>query len=122
VKGEPVLSEPGTDLMRCGALLADELRASQEEDPGRALERCAVYDAGSRAFDVPCYLEDVRGYWTALGGLARKGLTLAEALAERWPDGHPYAGARDAEALSRICEARLAVLAAPVREPVAEAR
>lgn len=76
---------PGTDLIRRGALLAPELELSQYESPAYALERCAIYDAGSRAFDVPRYVEDVREYWTQVAAFAAGGWTLAEALRERWP-------------------------------------
>ncbi len=76
---------PGTDLIRREALLAPELEASQLALPSAILERCAIYDAGSRAFDVPAYVEDVLDYWRKVRSLARYGLTLADALAERWP-------------------------------------
>ncbi len=76
---------PGTDLIRRGALLAPELEASQWERLSYPLERCAIYDAGSRAFDIPGYLKDLRGYWRDVGQLAEQGLSLGEALAERWP-------------------------------------
>jgi hypothetical protein len=80
---------PGTDLVRRDALMAPELEASQYEHPSRPLERCVVYDAGSRAFDIPTYLEDLLAYWHQVAGLARAGLTLADALLERWPEADP---------------------------------
>jgi hypothetical protein len=76
---------PGTDLVRRGCLLAPEFEASQHEAVAYPLERCTVYDAGSRAFDIPCYVEDVVGYWRQVAALAEGGFTLAEALDERWP-------------------------------------
>lgn len=81
---------PGTDLVRRGCLLAPEFEASQLEAAAYPLERCTIYDAGSRAFDIPCYVEDVAGYWRQVAGLAEGGFTLGEALEERWP-GHDYA-------------------------------
>lgn len=102
---------PGTDLVRLDALLAPELVASQAEDPAFALERCAVYDAGSRAFDVPAYVDDVLGYWQGVAALAARGFTLAEALAERRPDA-PIPDDADAAALARLCERRIATLSA----------
>jgi hypothetical protein len=75
----------GTDLIRRGALLAPELELSQYDAPAHILERCGIYDAGSRAFDVPHYLADVRDYWQKVAGFAADGWTLAEALRERWP-------------------------------------
>jgi hypothetical protein len=76
----------GTDLVRLDALLAPELALSQFEAPAHALERCAIYDAGSRAFDLPTYRDDVLEYWTEVEKLADEGLSLEEAILERWPD------------------------------------
>jgi hypothetical protein len=78
---------PGTDLVRRGCLLAPEFEASQHESVAYPLERCTIYDAGSRAFEIPSYVEDVVSYWRQVAGLAAGGLTLAEALEERWPGG-----------------------------------
>jgi hypothetical protein len=80
---------PGTDLIRRDALLAPELEWSQYDDLSRPLERCAIYDAGSRAFDIPNYLADVLGYWRQVAALAREGMSLADAVLERWPDADP---------------------------------
>jgi hypothetical protein len=88
----------GTDLMRSPALLAPEFELSQFDSLGPPLERCVIYDGGARAFNVPGYLEDVRSYWEKMEELARGGLTLAGALAERWPAGDyelPWAGFRE---------------------------
>ena len=67
------------------ALLAPELVLSQYDEEKYTLERCAIYDAGSRSFDIPRYIDDVEEYWTELRQLALDGLTLADALDERWP-------------------------------------
>jgi hypothetical protein len=80
---------PGTDLVRWGSLVAPEYERSLYDAPAWPLERCAIYDAGSRAFDVPTYVDDVLEYWAAVAALARDGLSLADALLERWPDGGP---------------------------------
>lgn len=77
---------PGTDLVRLDALVAPELALDQWGDPGAMLERCAIYDAGSRAFDIPTYAEDVLDYWRQVGELAREGWTLADAVTERLGD------------------------------------
>ena len=76
---------PGTDLIRRGAFMTPELEASQYHEPASLLERCVIYDAGSRAFDIPHYCEDVAEYWEQVAGFAREGWTLREALEERWP-------------------------------------
>lgn len=79
---------PGTDLIRCDALLTPELEAAQLGVPSAVLERCVIYDAGSRAFDIPTYVEDVADYWRGLARHAADGLTLSQAMAERWPATH----------------------------------
>jgi hypothetical protein len=76
---------PGTDLIRRDCLLSPEFEASQYEQLSYPLERCTIYDAGSRAFDIPGYVNDVLEYWRQVAALAEQGLTLGEALAERWP-------------------------------------
>ena len=110
------IAVPGTDLVRLDALLAPELVATQAEDPAFALERCAVYDAGSRAFEVPAYLDDVLGYWQRVAVLADEGLTLAEALAERRPDAPVPVEGADAAALARLCARRIETLSALAAE------
>ena len=101
---------PGTYLVRTDALLAPAFAASQQECLAYPLERCAIYDAGSRAFDIPEYLEDVRGYWQAVAMLAEGGWTLAQALAERWPGGDARAEPDSADALAALAAERLACL------------
>ena len=76
---------PGTDLVRRDALLSPELVRSFYEDVAASLERCAIYDAGSRAFDIPSYLDDVTEYWNQVMALGRSGITLLQTLHERWP-------------------------------------
>jgi hypothetical protein len=109
---------PGTDLLRRDALLAPEFTASQFDAVTHPLERCAIYDAGSRAFDVAAYLRDVRRYWHQVAELARNGFTLEEAIAERWTADPPARWSppgrfelNSTAALSAVCEARLAALA-----------
>lgn len=86
-KAELRIGIPGTDLVRRGGLLAPELESSQYDRASYLLERCAIYDAGSRAFDIPQYAEDVVDYWRQVLALADRGWTLGEALLERWPEG-----------------------------------
>ena len=77
---------PGTDLLRHPAeALAPEFVASQAESPSYALERCTIYDAGSRAFDVDEYLRDVSDYWARVLTLASQGTTYETYLRERFP-------------------------------------
>ena len=75
----------GTDLIRSESLIAPEFEASQWDDVAYPLERCTIYDAGSRAFDVPRYIEDVLEYWEQVAELASQGLSLNEAVEERFP-------------------------------------
>lgn len=76
----------GTDLLRRDCLIAPEFAQSQAEAMPYALERCTIYDAGSRAFYVEEYLEDVRDYWEQVRGLAENGTTLSAYLKERFPE------------------------------------
>lgn len=76
----------GTDLLRKDAVMAPEFIKSQYENPSYSLERCVIYDAGSRAFWLPEYLEDVRIYWEKTLQLAEGGMTFRELLKERLPD------------------------------------
>ena len=80
---------PGTDLLRRDSLLAPEFVESQYGSPAFPLERCTIYDAGSRAFWIPEYLEDVCEYWEQILQLARGGVTFADFLKERFPELDP---------------------------------
>lgn len=79
----------GTDLVRWKADMALEFVASQYEDPAFPLQRCAIYDAGSRAFWTPEYVEDVQEYWMQCLALAETGVSFADLLAERFPGLDP---------------------------------
>jgi len=80
------ISISGTDLLRSPALLAPEFVESQYQNPAYPLERCAIYDAGSRAFWIPEYLEDVRSYWELTLELAKQGVSFQQLLGERMPE------------------------------------
>ncbi len=73
----------GTDLMRCNSLLAPEFIESNFAAPSYPIERCTIYDAGSRAFQITEYLEDVFDYWTKVLALAEK-MTFTELMTERF--------------------------------------
>ncbi len=91
----------GTDLIRLGALMAPEFVESQYESPSYPIERCTIYDAGSRAFWLCEYVEDVIGYWRQNLQFANHGMTFAELLAERFPGLDPARfGAVDLKQLS----------------------
>jgi len=79
----------GTDLLRRDALLAPDFVESQYEHPCYPLERCTIYDAGSRAFWIPSYLDDVKDYWELNLVLAQEGLSFEKLLAERLPGLDP---------------------------------
>lgn len=77
----------GTDLLRRDGILAPEFIESQYESIVYPLERCTIYDAGSRAFYISEYLEDVQEYWEEVLELAQeKGMTTEKYLQERFPD------------------------------------
>ena len=73
----------GTDLLRHPALLPPEFLLSQFETFSPSLERCVIYDGGTRSFSVPEYLEDVTGYWRKVLDLAESGVNLDEYIEER---------------------------------------
>ncbi len=77
---------PGTDLLRYPALLTPEFELSQYDGVSFLLERCTIYDGGSRSFDVAEYNGDLRDYWGKVNELAKKDFTLFNALKERWPE------------------------------------
>ena len=79
----------GTDLIRRDCIMAPEFINSQYDNPLFPLERCTIYDAGSRAFWVPEYIEDVLDYWEKTAMLARDGFTFRRLLQERCPDLDP---------------------------------
>lgn len=100
------IREPGTDLLRRGALMAPEFIESQYEDPASPLERCVIYDAGSRAFWLPEYFRDFRGYWREVLSLAEAGLRFDEYLRERCPELDAGRFSADLD-LRNICLRRL---------------
>ena len=75
----------GTDLMRCHSLLAPEFVESNYQAPSYPLERCTIYDAGSRAFQIEEYRGDVLQYWKKVLELA-KTMSFTDMLAERFPE------------------------------------
>ena len=80
------IKEIGTDLIRNGALMADEFINSQYELPYYPLERCVIYNAGARAFNVEKYIEDVIYYWEEVKQLAAQGYSFEDLLKERFPE------------------------------------
>lgn len=77
----------GTDLLRHGNDMTPDFLESQYESALYPLERCTIYDAGSRAFESRVYLEDVLEYWEAVAGFS--GVSFEEYLRERCPDLDP---------------------------------
>lgn len=75
----------GTDLIKRDALMAPEFIESQYESPYYPLERCTIYDAGSRAFLVPEYAEDLCDYWKEVLELAKNGMNFKMLVEERTP-------------------------------------
>ncbi len=75
----------GTDLLRLNSHMAPEFVESQYENPSYPLERCTIYDAGSRAFWLPEYKEDVKQYWESVLSLADSGVSFQDLLGRRFP-------------------------------------
>jgi len=72
-----------TDLIRHPALLSPEFELSQYSSIAYPLERCIIYDGGSRSFNVKKHMKEVVEYWETLN---KQDMTLEEALKERWPE------------------------------------
>ncbi len=75
----------GTDLVKLQAEMAPEFVESQYENPLYPLERCTIYDAGSRAFWLPDFIEDVCEYWKQNLELAKNGYSFEYLVKERCP-------------------------------------
>ncbi len=75
----------GTDLVRYDALMAPEFVESQYESPLYPLERCVIYDAGSRAFHPEEYVTDVEEYWRTVLKQAQQGRSFRSLVEERFP-------------------------------------
>lgn len=73
----------GTDLVKRDSEMAPEFIRSQYENASYPLERCIIYDAGSRAFWVKEYAEDVISYWKQVLELAEHGTDFSSYLKER---------------------------------------
>jgi len=98
----------GTDLLRRDSVLTPEFTKSQEANVTYALERCTIYDAGSRAFDTEEYREDVLHYWKQVQELASKGMTTEHYLKERFPEASEVLWKQARErSLGDICAERL---------------
>lgn len=97
----------GTDLLRHGYDMTPEFLESQYESPMFPVERCTIYDAGSRAFEPLAYLEDVLEYWQAVEKL--EGPSYEDYLLERFPvlDTSRFAGCAPLDELARLQIARL---------------
>ena len=90
----------GTDLLRHGQDLTPEFVNSQYESPMFPVERCTIYDAGSRAFEPDVYLQDVVEYWESVSKLS--GLSYQDYLKERFPglDAKRFTGVDSLKALA----------------------
>lgn len=75
----------GTDLVRLDSIMAPEFIESQYENPAYPIQRCVIYDAGSRAFWTPEYISDLYGYWSRLSETAESGLEYNDLIKERFP-------------------------------------
>lgn len=80
------LTDSGTDFLRRDCMLTPEFALSQYEQVYYPLERCTIYDAGSRAFDILLYKQELQEYWAKMLKEANDGYTLFAALQERFPD------------------------------------
>ncbi len=102
----------GTDLLRRDSILPPAFIKSQNESLAAAFERCTIYDAGSRAYDIAEYDGDVHEYWEQVLELAKKGMTAEQYLAERYPEASDSLKdtAKQTD-LVRFCEERMKLFA-----------
>lgn len=77
---------PGTDLMPLNSILAPEFKQELLDHPIKALERCIVYDGGSRGFHPRVHFEDLLEYTQQLQQETDNGATLYDLILERWQD------------------------------------
>jgi hypothetical protein len=80
------IKQQGTDLLREPAIIAPEFELSQYDRLSSVLERCAIYDGGSRSFDPDFYMLELIRYWEEVAKLAENGWTLYRAMKERWSE------------------------------------
>ncbi len=80
------LIDHGTDFLRKDCILTPEFALSQYDQLYYPLERCTIYDAGSRAFDILLYKAELQEYWAKMLQEANNGYTLFDALHDRFPD------------------------------------
>lgn len=97
----------GTDLLRRDSILLPSFIQRQEASLSAALERCTIYDAGSRAFDIAEYCKDVAEYWAEVAALAEKGMSAQQYLQERYPEaGQPLLQAAQHTDLGALARGR----------------
>jgi hypothetical protein len=91
-KGHPSLEAthlPWTDFFRKGAPRTSRFEEYSFRQPLCLIERCAIYDGGSRSFEPQTYLGNVRRYWERLLESGSR-LNIFELL-EAKTDLHDYA-------------------------------
>jgi hypothetical protein len=101
-----IIKITGTDLLRLDSVMAPEFIEAQYESLSYPIERCTIYDAGSRAFWLQEYNEDLREYWESVLHLADSGISYFELLDKRFPElDHKRFGNAD---LKTVCKEQLA--------------
>lgn len=103
----------GTDLLRSNSILSPEFLNSQSQNPAFPIERCTIYDAGSRSFWVSEYFEDVLDYWEKTKALSGK-MSYLDLLKERFPEYLEYADQKGLSLndldLKSICEKQISTI------------
>lgn len=61
---------PHTDFLRRNAIASREFEIESLDDPACYLERCIIYDGGSRSFEPNLYLSQLYKYWETLKSLS----------------------------------------------------
>jgi hypoxanthine-guanine phosphoribosyltransferase len=74
----------GTDLIPLNVTLAPEFEQELNNEPLKALERCVVYDGGSRGFFPTHHYRDLLEYAEQVEAELKKGATLYDLILDRW--------------------------------------
>ncbi len=112
---------PHTDFFRRDSPSAPEFESKGLVNPVCHLERCAIYDGGSRAFEPHTYLNNVRKYWLAMRAHAQE-ISMEQLLGTKsslldyglsydsWSERRPWWASVEAEELQSLYRAGVEAL------------
>ncbi len=74
----------GTDLLNLGAELAPEYTRYLGTSPMHVIQKCVIYDGGSRAFEPRKHFDEVIHYFRELLHMMHGGMHTYDLVTERW--------------------------------------